>query len=59
MSTRKITLAAPYTDRAGKEHKADQTVELPWGEASNLLHLGRAREAETTKAAKADEKKGA
>lgn len=57
----KITLAAPYTDRAGKSHKADATVELPRDEASNLLHLGLAREPEqsesTKQAVKATEKK--
>ena len=57
---RKITLAAPYTDRNGKSHKVDETVELTAGEADNLLHLGLAREADTSKAAvKVDEKKGA
>lgn len=49
--SRKVTLAAPYTDRGGKKHEADATVELPDGDASNLLHLGLAREPQQGKAA--------
>lgn len=54
--TKKVTLAAPYTDADGKERKADSMVSLPRHEANRLLARGLAREPEapkptTTKAA--------
>ena len=49
----RITLAAPYTDGDGKQHKADTTIEVDDGVASHLKFHGLARdpEPETTKAA--------
>lgn len=52
--TREVELAYPYTDKAGKEHKPDAKVNLPVGEANELLHFGRARVPES-KASKAAE----
>ena len=52
MSKKSVTLAAPYTDAEGKNHKADSTVEVDVHEANRLLHAGLAREADN------DEKKG-
>lgn len=39
----KVTLAREYVTDAGKTHKADSTVDLPSGEARNLISLGGAR----------------
>lgn len=48
----RITLAAPYTDGDGKQHKADSTIDVDRGEASRLKFQGLARDPEpTTKAA--------
>ena len=47
----RITLAAPYTDGDGKQHKADSTVNVDAGEASRLKFLGLARDPEPTKKA--------
>jgi len=44
----KITLAYPYTDAAGKEHKPDSSPDLPEDEANRLLETGRARTADST-----------
>jgi hypothetical protein len=52
----KVTLAYPYTDADGVNHRADTTVSLPVEVAQNLLWNGLARAAEktpTTKATKA------
>lgn len=48
----RITLAAPYTDGDGKQHKADSTIDVDAGVASHLKFLGLARDPEksTTKA---------
>lgn len=43
----KVTLAYPYTDADGKDHKADSTVSLPHAEASDLIYFGRARVPDT------------
>lgn len=45
----RITLAAPYTDGDGKQHKADSTIEVDAGEASRLKFVGLARDPEPTK----------
>lgn len=45
MSTKIVTLAYPYTDVDGTDHDGDDTVELPTGEANELLAAGRARRA--------------
>ena len=45
----KVTLAWPYTDADGKNHKPDTTVDLDVAEANRLLHAGLAREAADTK----------
>lgn len=42
----KVTLAYPYTDEAGKNHKPDTSPDLPEGEALDLLNSGRARAAD-------------
>lgn len=42
----KVTLALPYTDKAGKNHRADTTLSLPEGEAIALVSAGRARDAD-------------
>lgn len=39
----KVTLAREYVTNGGKTHKADTTVDLPSGEARNLISLGLAR----------------
>ena len=44
----RITLAAPYTDGDGKQHKADSTVEVDAGVASELKFHGLARDPEPT-----------
>lgn len=36
----RVTLARDY-----KDHRANETVDLPRGEATNLIHLGLARRA--------------
>lgn len=41
--TTKVEFAAAYTDRAGKDHKADSSAALPADEARELVHLGAAR----------------
>lgn len=46
----RITLTAPYTDGDGKTHKADSTVDVDRGVASDLKFHGRARDPETKKA---------
>ena len=58
----RVTLAYPYTDEDGKDHKADSTVSLPREAAKNLIHAGRARLTQTptkqaTKATSATTKK--
>jgi hypothetical protein len=57
----KVTLAYPYTDAEGVNHRADSTVSLPLEVAQGLLWNGRARPAETpskaTKATSATTKK--
>lgn len=45
----RITLAAPYTDADGKQHKADSTVTVDAGEASRLKHYGLGRDPEPAK----------
>ena len=55
MSKRSVTLAYPYTDADGKNHKADTTLSLERAEANRLLGAGLAREPE---ASASDEKKG-
>lgn len=58
--TRKITLAAPYTDDGGKHHKAGATVEVELGEASRLLFEGLARKPENkSRVESVENKKGA
>lgn len=42
-ATKKVTLAADYTDEAGKNHKADASPTLPRHEANTLLAAGLAR----------------
>lgn len=42
----RVTVTRDYDTDAGKRVKADATVDLPRGEATNLLHLGLARKAE-------------
>ena len=44
----RITLAAPYTDGDGKQHKADSTIEVDAGVASELKFHGLARDPEPT-----------
>ena len=44
----RITLAAPYTDGDGKQHKADSTIDVDPGVASDLKFHGLARDPETT-----------
>jgi hypothetical protein len=44
-----VTLAYPYTDGEGKNHKADTTLALPRGEAVELLTYGKARSADEKK----------
>lgn len=39
----KITLARPWTDSAGRTHKADRTLDVPDKDARALLHHGHAR----------------
>ena len=51
---KKVTLAAPYSDADGKNHKPDSSVTLDRAEANRLLAAGLARLPETS--AKADEK---
>lgn len=48
----KVTLAYPYTDEAGKNHRADTSLDLPESEAVRLLHAGRARTADAPTTAK-------
>jgi hypothetical protein len=55
--TLRVTLAYAYTDKAGKSHDADSTVNLPRAEANDLLHFGRARVPDTTASSAATEKK--
>ena len=52
----KVTLAYPYIDEEGKNHKADTTLEVEDAEAARLLYFGLAREPETTKSAAAEKK---
>lgn len=40
----RITLAAPYTDGDGKQHKADSTITVDAGVASELKFHGLARD---------------
>lgn len=47
--TRKVVLAAAYTDADGKAHKADATLTLPRHEANRLLFAGLARVPAATK----------
>ena len=49
----RITLAAPYTDGDGKQHKADSTIDVDEGVASELKFHGLARDPEKS-TAKAD-----
>lgn len=44
----RITLTAPYTDGDGKQHKADSTIEVDAGVASELKFHGLARDPEPT-----------
>ena len=46
----KVTLAYPYTDEAGKNHRADTSLDLPDSEAIRLLESGRARTADVSTA---------
>lgn len=46
MAKRKVTLALPWTDPAGKNHKPNSTVEVDRPTANNLVRLGLARRAE-------------
>lgn len=39
----RVTLARDYESASGKKAKADSTVDLPSGEARNLLYQGYAR----------------
>ena len=41
----RVTLARDYESAKGKKVKADQTVDLPDGEARNLIYTGIARPA--------------
>lgn len=52
MSNVKVTLAYPYTDADGKDHRPDTTLSLPEGEARRLLHFGRARTPDASTPAK-------
>lgn len=56
--TREVTLAYPFTDANGTEHKADATVALPATVAADLIYTGRARvpDSKATKAAAPKEK---
>ena len=47
----RITLAAPYTDRDGKTHKADTPIDVDPGVAADLTFVGRARDADSVKKA--------
>ena len=63
MTTKKVTLAAPYAElradgQVKKRHDADATVELDRAEANRLLHAGLAREPGSTSAPADSEKKG-
>ena len=58
MSKKSVTLAYPYTDADGKNHKADTTLSLDVAEAIRLLHEGLARVPDDKSASAADEKKG-
>lgn len=48
MSKKSVTLAYPYTDADGKNHKADTTLSLETAEANRLLFAGLAREADNS-----------
>ena len=52
----RITLAAPYTDGDGKQHKADSTIDVDAGVASALKFSGLARDPESTPNQKAADK---
>ena len=49
MTSTKVTFAYPYTDAAGKDHKAGSTADLDFFEARIVLSEGKARVAEPEK----------
>lgn len=52
----KITLAHPYTDKAGKQHKPGDSTDLPEDEARRVIDTGFGRDTAADKAADKKEK---
>lgn len=50
-SKHKVTLALPWTDRDGANHKQGTTLEVDRATRNDLVFHGLARDAEDTKAA--------